>query len=278
MTDAGPRGKDDVAAPTDFPEGQAVLFDNAPTPLDVNFRLAGFPVRVTPWFWLTMALLGSFSLNDPALGAVGMVVWVAAGFVSILVHELGHAVSARWFRAPAIIVLTAFGGYAQYYDRAPPSGWRRLVVCLMGPIVGFLLLGLVVISEMSTHWMDLHPVLNAFGLYVGIQCLVWGLFNLLPVWPMDGGQALREIFYILGVRRPDPATHLVSIFVAGVLILVGITAYINPLHPVVQAMPYVPGPIMIFWFTLIGIQNWQMFQSYNARQSWGDDDGDGWKR
>ena len=278
MTEAGPHGKDDVAARPEFLEGPPVLFDNAPTPLDINFRLAGFPVRVTPWFWLTMALLGSPTLDDPLLGPLGLVLWVVAGFVSILVHELGHAVSARWFRTPSLIVLTAFGGYAQYYDRAPPSGWRRLVVCLMGPIAGFILLGLVVVSELSTGWFELHPVLEAFGFYVGLQCLVWGLFNLLPVWPMDGGQAMREVFYILGLKRPDPATHTVSIFVIGVLILLAGLRQINPAHPAVAWMPFSLGPIMIFWFVLIGIQNWQMLQQYSKQRTWFSDDGDAWKR
>lgn len=278
MTGRGPRGKDDVAARPKFPKGPPVLFDNSATPLDLNFRAAGFPVRVTPWFWVTMALLGFPTMSDPALGALALVLWVAAGFVSILVHELGHAVSARWFRAPSLIVLTAFGGYAQFYDRAPPSGWRRLVVSLMGPIAGFLLLGLVVVSQLSTDWMSLHPALERFGFFVGIQCLVWGLFNLLPVWPMDGGQALREVFHICGLRRPDPATHTVSIFVIGLLVAFSALTYINPMHPLLQWVPYTPSPIMLIWFVLIGVQNWQMLQTYNSQRRWGDDDGEGWRR
>lgn len=275
MTEAGPRGKDDVAGRPKFPEGPPVLFDNAPTPLDLNVRVAGFPVRVTPWFWLTMALLGSFALRD---GPLALVVWVFAGFVSILVHELGHAVSARWFRAPSVIVLIAFGGYAQYYDRAPPSGWRRLLVCLMGPIAGFLLLGLVVVSELSIRWMEVHPLLEQFGTFVALQCLFWGLFNLLPIWPMDGGQALREVFYIGGLRRPEPATHTVSLVAIAALIVVGVLAIVNPTHPLLGWVPFVPSTFMMLWFVLMGVQNWQVLQTYNSQRRWGDDDGDGWKR
>ncbi len=278
MTVAGPRGKDDVAARPKFPEGLPVLFDNSPTPLDLNFRVAGFPVRVTPWFWVTMAFFGFPYMSDRNLGPLALVLWVAAGFVSILVHELGHAVSARWFRSPSLIVLTAFGGYAQFYDRAPPSGWRRLVVSLMGPAAGFLLLGLVVVSQLSVDWMSQHPVLKAFGLFVGWQCLVWGLFNLLPIWPMDGGQALREVFYICGLRRPDPATHGVSIVAIGLIIIVAAMATIDPGHPLLQWVLFTPGPIMLIWFVLIGVQNWQMLQTYSSQRRWGDDDGEGWRR
>ena len=275
MTGAGPRGKDDVAARPKFPEGPPVLFDNAPTPLDLNFRVAGFPVRVTPWFWLTMALLGSFALG---ISVLALVMWVVAGFVSILVHELGHSISARWFRAPSVIVLTAFGGYAQYYENAPPSGWRRLLVCLMGPIAGFLLLGLVVVTDRSVDWMVMHPVLFYFGTFVSLQCLFWGLFNLLPIWPMDGGQALREVFYICGVRRPEPPTHTVALVCIGLMIGVGVLAIVNPIHPVIEWVPFVPSQFMMLWFVLMGVQNWQMLQQYSKQRTWFSDDGDAWKR
>ena len=275
MTGAGPRGKDDVAARPKFPKGPPVLFDSSPTPLDLNFRVAGFPVRVTPWFWLTMALLGSFTL---AISPVALVMWVVAGFVSILVHELGHSISARWFRAPSVIVLTAFGGYAQYYDRAPPSGWRRLLVCLLGPVAGFLLLGLVEVSDRSVNWMVLHPVLFYFGTFVSLQCLFWGLFNLLPIWPMDGGQALREVFYICGLRRPDAATHTVSLFGIGLMVIVGVLSIVNPSHFILEWLPFVPSQFMMLWFVLMGVQNWQMLQTYNSQRRWGDDDGEGWRR
>ena len=252
-----------------------MLFDSAPTPLDLSFRLAGFPIRVTPWFWVTMALLGSDTLR---ISVLALVLWVVAGFVSILVHELGHSVSARWFRSPSIIVLTAFGGYAQYYEKAPPSGWRRLLVCLMGPIAGFLLLGLFYVSNSSVGWMAMHPALELFGSFVMVQCLFWGLFNLLPIWPMDGGQALREVFYICGVRRPEPPTHVVAIVSIGLLIGVGVLAIVNPLHSLLEWVPFVPGQFMMLWFILMGVQNWQMLQQYSKQRTWFSDDGDAWKR
>lgn len=255
-----------------------MLLDSSPTPLDLNFRLAGFPIRVTPWFWLTMALLGGPTVNDLQLGVLALVVWVAAGFVSILVHELGHSVSARWFRTPSHIVLTAFGGYAQYYDRAPPSGWRQLTVCLMGPIAGFLLLAVVEVTDLSVHWRELHPVLEAFGDYVVIQCLVWGLFNLLPIWPLDGGQASREVLYICGLRRPDAATHTISLVVVGALVALAVLMVTNPLHPAVAWMKFRPSLFMVVWFGLLGVVNWQKLQQYSKQRTWFSDDGDAWKR
>lgn len=250
-----------------------MIFDTAPTPLDVNFRLFGIPVRVTPWFWVVMGLLGSPTLNSPA-GALALAVWIACGFVSILVHELGHALSARLFNRPSRIVLIAFGGYAEYYDGAAPSGWRRLLTILAGPGAGFLLLGLLVLSELSTSWADQHIVLRLAFTFLFIQNLVWSLFNLLPIFPMDGGQALREVLHIAGHRRPAVPTHLVSVVVAGSLVLVGVTKYVNPGSPLLEWLPYIPGPFMMIWMGMLAYQNWQLYQANARVRSWDDEDAD----
>jgi stage IV sporulation protein FB len=254
-----------------FFEVLPVFLDSQPTPLDIRFRLMGFPVRVTPWFWLTMALLGSFSFSDRQFGVLAGVIWVLCAFISILIHEIGHAISASWFRTPSHIVLVAFGGFAEYYHGPPPSGWRRLIVCLMGPIAGFLLLGAVYFSNMSTDWMSKHPVLMLIGFYLIVQNLVWNIFNLFPIWPLDGGQAMREILYILGVKRPDPATHMISITICAIMILFGVMVFITPENPMLSWMPFVPSPIMMIWLALIGVNNWQMLQQYSKQYTWEED-------
>lgn len=256
------------------------FLESAPTPLDLRFRLFGFPVRVTPWFWVVMGLLGSSTLNDPDLGALAIVIWVACAFVSILVHELGHSISARWFRCPSQIVLIAFGGYAEYYHGAPPSGWRRLTVCLAGPIAGFLLLGFVYISDQSLHWADNHPVLMRVYLFLIIQTLFWNLFNLLPIFPMDGGQALQQILYICSVRRPDPPTYTVSVIVAGVLVVAGLMKLLRQDLGLLGWLPFVPGPFMLVMFGMMAVQNYQLLQQSKQFKSWDepDDDAQPWAR
>ena len=65
------------------------MFDSQPTPLDLTFRVGPFPIRVQPWFFLGMAFLG---WEFARFGVHVLLLWVACGFVSILVHELGHGV------------------------------------------------------------------------------------------------------------------------------------------------------------------------------------------
>ena len=76
------------------------LIEPQPTAYDLQFRVAGIPVRVHPLFWLMTLILGAQGKPGPEL-----LIWVAVVFVSVLAHELGHACLHRYFGQPARIVL-----------------------------------------------------------------------------------------------------------------------------------------------------------------------------
>lgn len=164
------------------------------TAYDVNFRLFGFPVRVHPLFWLGAVLLGSSWLNAADNnGLVYLLIWVAVVFVSILVHELGHAVAFRRFGSDAHIVLWVFGGLAVPYSAVSGRG-RRILVALAGPFAGFVLCGVVYGSDYATGWAAGNgTAVTVLYLQLVFVNLVWGVFNLLPVFPLDGGQVSREV-------------------------------------------------------------------------------------
>ena len=270
-----------------------MFLDNAPTPLDLRFRLFGFSVRVSPWFWPAMLLLGGNTYEHPDYGPLASVIWIACGFVTILIHELGHAFSAGWFRSRGRIVLVPFGGAMEYLDGPPPSGWRRLTVALMGPGIGFAFLTILIVTHLSTGWAVRHPLLTLTFSFLIFQNFYWNLLNLFPIWPFDGGQAMREIFHIVGVRKPDHLAHTVSIAVAGVIVVLGLIGRGNPMHPLIPKIPFlfvellamfgqlvilwvpfIPGLFMIVWMGLIGFLNWQRLQALNRTQRTWDDDGD----
>ena len=75
-----------------------------PTQYDLRFTVAGIPVRVHPLFWLIALLLGA--AGDPLL----LPAWVLVIFVSILIHELGHALAFRRVGQDSRIVLHMAGG------------------------------------------------------------------------------------------------------------------------------------------------------------------------
>ncbi|AMV27937.1 Peptidase family M50 [Gemmata sp. SH-PL17] len=176
-----------------------MLVEPERTAYDLRFRVLRFPVRVHPFFWLGTALMGSRLLD---IGPEFLLTWVAVVFVSILVHELGHAIAFRLFGTDAEIVLYAFGGLAIPW--ATVSGrWRRIIVSLAGPFAGFLLCGLVYGSNQAFEWAGPRSslvVLYAYGSLIFVN-LIWGFVNLLPVFPLDGGQVSRELCIKFWGRR-----------------------------------------------------------------------------
>lgn len=160
----------------------------APTPYDLRFSLFGIPVRVHPFFWLVSLVMG-WSPHNPQL----MLIWVLCVFVSILVHELGHALTAQYFGWPPHIVLYSFGGYASYQPTWGHSTARTILVLLAGPGAGFVLFAFAVGIEMLlVHQGVQLSYLTRAALRAMEQInLWWGLVNLLPVYPLDGGQICR---------------------------------------------------------------------------------------
>jgi len=117
------------------------------TRFDLNFRLAGFPVRIHPAFWLMGGVLG---LQGEDTDAIELAIWVAAILVSILVHELGHAYLVRRQGWVSRIILYHFGGLATIEsppsffntnDELPPKA--KIAIALAGPGAGFVFGGVI---------------------------------------------------------------------------------------------------------------------------------------
>jgi len=256
-----------------------VFFSDAPSPFDLNFRLFGIPVRVQPWFWLIMAIFGSNIFQ--AGGFEFLLIWIACGFVSILVHELGHALAFRIFGSSSAITLHGFGGYAQT-NNPPREAWQRLIVSAAGPLAGFALVGLVFGSALLIAWPGRNSYLGATFSFLLMMGIFWNLLNLLPIWPLDGGKIIRELFSLMRLRNPDILTHKISIVTAGVLCAYGIATALHIPVPVIDDILFIyrPSLMMTIWFGLFAYQNWQMLQMYQQQRSFydRDDDSPPWRR
>jgi Zn-dependent protease len=202
---------------------------------DLNFRIAGFPVRVTPWFWITSVLLGMGGGSDPQR----LLTWVIAAFVSILIHELGHALAFRYYGSGAHIVLYQFGGLAVpdsltdvYRRQRQRDSVSQIVISAAGPaaqmIVAALFGGVLLLSGYGVplggfvgNWLQLPfaPLMEWFPLamftvYFLHVSIYWALLNLLPVYPLDGGQIARELFGIFRVDQPIKYSLVLSLIAA----------------------------------------------------------------
>ncbi len=251
------------------------------TPYDLRFRLLGFPVRVHPWFWLGAALLGADTLD---LGVQYLALWIAVVFVSILVHELGHALAFRLFGADSGIVLYAFGGLAVPTHTIAGRG-RRIFVALAGPGAGFVLCGLVYASNRALEWgaadnglapngrevWFLYHMLFAVNLY-------WGIFNLLPVLPLDGGQVSRELcgmwFGPRGYRVSLQVSVGAAVLVALYSVVCGIEAR-GGAPGVLAGLPYWFPRGSFYTAILFAVLGWSSYQLMQQRhwtdRHWSDD-------
>lgn len=169
------------------------------------------PITIHPLFIVVALWIGYLITQDVA----AMIVVAGIIFISILVHEFGHALTARAFKQTPSITLQLLGGLTE--RRGPPlKKWQEFLIVLNGPLAGFLL------SYIFFQLNLIHP--SAF-LLIGFQInLIWTIFNLLPVLPMDGGHLLRitleKLFGFKGLK----ASMLISLLLATGLTLLSFIA------------------------------------------------------
>ncbi len=195
-----------------------------------RFMIFNIPVTVQPWFWLTLAFISGRLFADSARDIVFLLLFLIAGFISILVHELGHALTARNFGKRVEIVLQAFGGYAAYSGGGPMSRKREFLVVAAGPGIQILLGLLALAIQRSVPAMSAN--MNYFlGVLAGIS-LVWAILNLLPILPMDGGRLVETA---LGPGRRKTALT-VSCVTGGLICLASFTVFFQPILGIIVGM------------------------------------------
>ncbi len=152
-------------------------------------RVLGFPVHLDLSFVVIMAIIGYY----PGVGLRDMVLWLLITPVAVLAHELGHAAAARAAGAEPEIALAGFGGVTTYVPPRPLSRARSIGISVAGPGVG-LVMGAILIAIARTVGDGLQDSSWQWSaLRIGVfTCIGWSLLNLLPVLPLDGGQAMRE--------------------------------------------------------------------------------------
>lgn len=244
-----------------------------PTRYDLNFSVAGIPVRVHPLFWVISFLFGFSSAN-----LLYTFIWVLAIFLSVLVHELGHSFAFRRYGLRSSIVLHFAGGLTVPESVSWGSTWanvalsprEEIVVSLAGPFSGFvlatLLVGGVVVSggSVAVDWLlgfiPLPAVtsLSFGGAFVTLLLAIlvsvnvfWGLINLVPVYPLDGGNVAR---YALLQHDPYDGVRKslwLSVVAGGVMAFVGLV--------------FLRSMYMALLFGFLAFQSYQSLQSRFGR-------------
>jgi Zn-dependent protease len=205
----------------------------------IRFRLFGIPVTIEWMFWLIGVLFGFHFFTQPGReGLIIAVIWMAVWLGSFLIHEMGHALTYRKFGGhDARIHLYGFGGYATasgYYTRG-----QRFLITAAGPLVeiaaGLVAMLILRESDFSSQYLKVFLYLFSF------ICIFWGLFNLIPVYPLDGGQIVDAV-----LGKGMVVTAKVSV-VAGIIAAVVLFTVFNL-------------KIAAFFIGYLAFKNWQRLQ------------------
>lgn len=192
------------------------------------FTLAGIPVRVTLGFLLLVAYY-AYSLS--AGGIVAVVGFLAAVVLSFLVHEFGHALVARRFKLGPQIYLHGFGGLCAHQPAARDRD--DVMIIAAGPLAGLAFAGLVALTKallpasafVSASGLGWQPNFLA-ALFASLWFInfYWSLVNLLPLFPLDGGQLFRLLLLRLvkPAAKAERIVHGVGIAIAGVGVVYGL--------------------------------------------------------
>jgi stage IV sporulation protein FB len=193
----------------------SVFHPTSDTTWDLQFSLFGIPVRVHWSFWLGAVLFG-WGLQDARL----IFLFVVAMFLAILVHELGHSITILLFGARSGILMYMFGGMAGNDLPSSTHPWKRIVISLMGPVAGFLFAAASYWTIVRLFDAGIQPnqeVLFLLWTLFGIN-LWFSIFNLLPIYPLDGGQILFQLLVMFRVRRTVKISAIVSIVTAALTV------------------------------------------------------------
>ena len=173
-------------------------------------KLLGIPTRIEGSFFVLSFFLGaSRGRNLPLL-----LEWMLVVFVSVLLHELGHALVARKFGLSPSIKLYSMGGLTSWDSEVTLTPLKHLLISLAGPAAGFLLGCIVFVAGpavLGSSPSQLLAVAYSDLLWVNLG---WGIFNLLPMLPLDGGQVLVTLEEWISKRKSRLVSHIISLMVA----------------------------------------------------------------
>jgi Zn-dependent protease len=181
-------------------------------------KIFDIPVKFDFTFFLIAGLLGASRLSQPAL----LIEWIAVVLVSILIHEFGHALAGRSFGLTPQIRLYAMGGVTSWAGARDVSHGKDILISLAGPFAGFLFGGAVLALGMLAPQIresEFNSILFTDLLWVNFG---WGLINLLPIFPLDGGQVVRGFEQWFFKRTGGTVTFAVSFLISAAIAIWGL--------------------------------------------------------
>ena len=201
----------------------------------IRFTLFGVQVSIHPTLWLTLAILGRAYMVSNLVELMSALLFIIAAFVVLLMHEMGHALVGRRLGGGAPSVYLAWLGGDCTNETARLTRMQGVVMTAAGPLaslavglVTYLILCLYVgdfglASVLSVGFafgvmpaevlMAYPPLAMFFFFYLLEVSFWWTILNMLPIFPLDGGQIMQ------GLMKSRVQMHAISLTVAIVLSL-----------------------------------------------------------
>lgn len=246
-----------------------LIGDIPPTPWDIHFSIGPYPVRISPFFWIAAFVLSGAS------DGTQMLVGTMAVLASILIHELGHCLAMSHYGIQSHIVLYHMGGLAipdvsyRGFGRSMSRGpQEQIVISAAGPLIQMTIGGLAVCglalggfnvgfaaSYFPSNALPIPvrplpiPLQMFFAIFTHVS-IFWALVNLVPVYPLDGGQIARQIMILMG--QPN-AIHNSLILSIGAGVLVALFAL------------QIQQTYMALLFGMLAYSSYQQLQGYGPR-------------
>lgn len=227
-----------------------------------NFR--GHRVYMEPWFLLLIAFFAFATVNARTQGALilveNLLVWGPTLFLGILLHEFGHAAAIKYFGfGPSRIILQGFGGVTINERRGHSPPKASIAISLAGPAASLALAGVslmlwygysaFVLGSPPTTDISQYGLIGRFLSVMAFINVVWAIFNLLPINPLDGGHVVLHALRTKFPRREAMYYSALSSLVAiGVLSIFVFLYFTNAI-------------LVILFAALFAFQNWQILQA-----------------
>jgi Zn-dependent protease len=211
----------------------------------LGFRLLGIPVRVNLWFAIVAVFLWQSSGKQ---SWETLAIWVVVMFSGVLAHEFGHALAGKAFGMTPNIELHGMGGLTWWTGGKTLTPGRRIVVSFAGPLVGIAIgsvaLAVAVVRAPADTSLEAYLLQSTWWVNLG-----WGVLNLIPMMPLDGGNILASFLEIFLPHRGTSIARIISLFLAVALIAVS------------AASGYAVSAI------LLGFLAWSNYRAYAAERA-----------
>jgi len=206
----------------------------------LRFRLFGIPVGVHLTFGF-VALLGATVYRGWDIAW-----WTVAAFVSILLHEFGHALSARAFGASNIsVTLYGLGGLTTYSYRRDLGHAKSFVISAAGSFVGIMIGGAAWLLVDNGTFIGVSRGVAVFIDSFIFTALWWGILNWIPIVPLDGGHMVKHFISIFNEERAPLISQIITWATVAVIV------------PIAWVEDYRFAALIVVMFAFMGLREYR---------------------